>query len=141
VRTPGGPGSAGVIIMADGNAPPGLPTEAQRLAVMDYIRDPRRGPPDELFVIVPTAVTINVVMSVAPNTQAVRDGVLAALRDLFFREGLPGGSIPQAHLVEAISSVVGEYNHAVVSPVITSGAFFVAPSYSSLLVLGTVTFT
>ena len=59
VRNPAGPTSAGVIIMADGNLPNGLPTLAQRKTVEDYIRDPKRGPPDELFVIIPTLDVIN----------------------------------------------------------------------------------
>lgn len=140
LRNPAGPGSAGVIIMADGNAAPGLPTVAQQSAVLDYIRDPRRGPPDELFVIIPTPVTINVTLSISPDTAAIRAGVTAALNDLFFREAVPGGSIPHGHLVEVISAVVGEYNHTVISPTITSGAFFTVSSYDRLLVLGSVAF-
>lgn len=140
LRNPAGATTAGVIIMADGNVAPGLPTAGQRQLVLDYIRDPKRGPPDELFVIIPTAVTIDVTVNVSPDTAAIRAGVLTALQDLFFREAVPGGSIPHAHLVEVISSVTGEYNHTITSPVITSGALFTVSSYDRLLVLGTVTF-
>lgn len=140
VRNPAGPTTAGVIIMADGNVSPGLPTVAQQTAVLDYIRDPRRGPPDELFVIIPTAVTINITLSISPDTAAIRAGVTAALKDLFFREAVPGGSIPHSHVTEVISAVVGEYNHTVISPVLVSGGFFTVSSYDRLLVLGTVTF-
>ena len=108
LRNPAGATTAGVIIMADGNASPGLPTAGQRQAVLDYIRDPKRGPPDELFVIIPTPVPINVTVNVSPDTAAIRAGVVTALQDLFFREAVPGGSIPHAHLVEVISSVTGE---------------------------------
>lgn len=140
VRNPAGPTTAGVIIMADGNTAPGLPTVAQQTAVLDYIRDPRRGPPDELFVIIPTAVTINVTLSISPDTATIRVGVTAALKDMFFREAVPGGSIPHSHVSEVISAVVGEYNHTVISPVLVSGGFFTVSSYDRLLVLGTVTF-
>ena len=140
LRNPAGATTAGVIIMADGNVAPGLPTAGQQQAVQDYIRDPKRGPPDELFVIIPTPVTINVTVNVSPDTAAIRAGVVTALQDLFFREAVPGGSIPHAHLVEVISSVTGEYNHTISSPVITSGALFTVSSYDRLLVLGTVTF-
>lgn len=140
LRNPAGASTAGVIIMADGNVSPGLPTAGQQQAVLDYIRDPKRGPPDELFVIIPTAVPINLTVNVSPDTAAIRAGVLTALQDLFFREAVPGGSIPHAHLVEVISSVTGEYNHTISSPVITSGALFTVSSYDRLLVLGTVTF-
>ena len=140
VRNPGGPTTAGVIIMSDTAAGSGLPTLAQQSAVLDYIRNPLRGPPDELFVIIPTAVPINVTLHLAPDTAAIRSGVLAALQDLIFREAQPGGSIPHSHLTEAISGVVGEYNHTISAPVITSGAFFTVAGFSELLVLGAVVF-
>lgn len=141
VRNPAGPTTAGVIIMSDGNVSPGLPTVAQQTTVLDYIRDPRRGPPDELFVIIPTAVAINIAVSISPDTVAIRAGVVAALKDLFFREAVPGGSIPHSHVAEVISAVVGEYNHTVISPVLASGGFFTVGGYDQLLVLGAVTFT
>lgn len=141
VRNPGGPASAGVIIMADAPGVSGIPSGAQRDAVFDYIRDPLRGPPDELFVIIPTAVPVNLVLNLQPDTTALRTAVVAALQDLFFREAVPGGSIPHSHLTEAISGVVGEYNHTISSPAITSGGFFTVPSFDRLLLLGTVAFT
>lgn len=140
LRNPAGATTAGVIIMADGNVAPGLPTVGQQQLVMDYIRDPKRGPPDELFVIIPTAVTINVTVNVSPDTAAIRASVITALQDLFFREAVPGGSIPHSHLKEVISGVVGEYNHTVSVPALTEGGIFTVGTYSSLLVLGTVTF-
>lgn len=140
VRNPAGATTAGVIIMADGNATPGLPTAGQQQLVIDYIRDPKRGPPDELFVIIPTPVTVNVTLNVSPDSVAIRAAVLTALQDLFFREAVPGGSIPHSHLKEVISSVIGEYNHTISVPVLTEGGMFTVGAYSSLLVLGTVTF-
>jgi uncharacterized phage protein gp47/JayE len=140
VRNPAGPCSAGVIIMADGNVAPGLPTTGQQTLVIDYIRDPRRGPPDELFVIIPAPVTINVTLNVSPDTVAIRAAVSTACKDLFFREAAPGGSIAHSHLREAISSVAGEYNHTITSPILSEGGFFSVPNYSDLLVLGAVAF-
>lgn len=140
VRNPAGPTTAGVIIMADGNAPYGLPTEGQRTAVLDYIRDPRRGPPDELFVIIPTLQLVSPDIVLTPDTAATRAGTVAALRDLFLREAVPGGDIPHSHLIDVISDVAGEYNHQIVSPAITSGGVFVSTSYAHLLALGDVTF-
>lgn len=140
VRNPSGATTAGVIIMADGNASPGLPTTGQQQLVLDYIRDPKRGPPDELFVIIPTAVAINVTLNVSPDTAAIRAAVVLALQDLFFREAVPGGSIPHSHLKEVISAVIGEYNHTISAPALTEGGMFTVGTYNSLLVLGTVTF-
>lgn len=142
LRNPAGATSAGVIIMADGNTSNyGLPTEAQRQQVYDYIADPRRGPPDELFVIVPTPVVTNWTLSVVPDTAANRVAVKDAISDVYYRESVPGGSIPYSHFGEAISGVVGEYNHTITSPAITSGGTLLAGAFDRLLVLGTVSFS
>lgn len=140
VRNPAGPTSAGVIIMADGNVAPGLPTTAQQRLVLDYIRDPKRGPPDELFVIIPTPVTKNWTLSITPDTAANRASVIAAVQDLFYREAVPGGSIPHSHVKEVISAAPGEYNHNITSPVLTEGGVFTVASYDQLLASGTFTF-
>lgn len=140
LRNPAGPTSAGVIIMADGNEPYGLPTAAQQTQVYSYITDPRRGPPDELFVIIPTAQVINVSLRLSVDTAANRAAADTALRDLFFRESVPGGSIPHSHLFEVVSNVPGEVDHQFVSPAMTSGGVLTATSFAHLLVLGTVTF-
>lgn len=140
VRNPAGPTSAGVIIMADGNTTDGLPTEAMRLAVRDYIRDPRRGPPDEQFVIIPTLKPLDPTLAIYPDTPETRAAVTASLDDLFFREAVPGGSIPHSHMIEAVSVSLGEYNHTWVSPSVISGHVFTSDPYE-LLTLGTITFT
>jgi len=140
VRNPAGPTTAGVIIMADVDGASALPSLAQRDAVYDYIRDPLRGPPDELFVIIPTLVPIDFEIALDPDSPTARTAVAAALADLFFREAVPGGSIPHSHVSAEISAVVGEYNHTIVSPVIESGAFFTVPSFAHLLTLGALTF-
>lgn len=140
LRNPVGPTSAGVIIMADNNAPYGLPTTGQQDQVYAYITDPRRGPPDELFVIIPTAQVINLSLRLNVDSAATRAAATVALRDLFFRESVPGGSIPHSHLFEVVSSIQGEFDHAFTSPAMTSGGVFTASSFSHLLVLGTITF-
>lgn len=140
VRNPAGPTSAGVIIMADANPGGGLPTTGQRNQVLDYIRDPRRGPPDELFVIVPTLVPIPWLIQLTPDTTPIREAVVAGLTDLFFREARPGGAIPHSHCTEVISSVAGEFNHTISSPTIVSGGFFTVDAFHKLLTLGPVTF-
>jgi uncharacterized phage protein gp47/JayE len=138
VRNPAGATSAGVIIMADNN-PDGLPTAEQRQAVYDYIRDPKRGPPDELFVIIPTLLPIDVTLDLTPDTAAIRAAVKLELQDLFFREAVPNYSMPHSHLIESVSIATGEHTHRFVSPVLTSGEYFHAGEYG-LLTLGTVSF-
>lgn len=139
VRNPAGPTTAGVIIVADVAGAATVPGAALQGAVVDYIRDPMRGPPDELFVIVPTLVPVNLELSISPDTASLRAAVEAALADLFFRQAVPGGSIPHSHVAAEISGAAGEYNHTIISPAITSGGFFTVAGFSHLLVLGTVT--
>ncbi|CAJ6032077.1 MuW-like tail protein [Burkholderia pseudomallei] len=139
IRNPSGPTSAGIIIMADNNPPYGLPTEAQRQAVYDYIRDPKRGPPDELFVIVPEPVYVDVVLRTTPDTAATRSAIELELRDLFFREAVPHGRIPHTHLREAVSTAPGEFDHVFVQPTLTEGGFLVAGAFQ-ILVLRSVAF-
>lgn len=74
------------------------------------------------------------------DTAATRAAASAALRDLFFRESVPGGTIPHSHLFEVVSSVQGEIDHEFTSPAMTTGGVFTASTFSHLLVLGTVTF-
>lgn len=140
LRNPAGPTSAGVIIMADNNAPYGLPTTIQQDQVYSYISDPRRGPPDELFVIIPTAQVVNIQLRVTPNTAANQAAASLALKDLFFRQAVPGGELPHSHLTEVISGVSGEVDHQFVAPALTQGGKFTSTSFAHLLVLGTVTF-
>lgn len=140
VRNPAGPTSAGVIITADGNVAPGLPTAIQQRQVLDYIRDPDRGPPDELFVIIPTPITKNFVLSISPDTAENRAAATAAIKDLFFREAVPGRSIPHSHVKEVVSASPGEFDHNFSAPVLTEGGVFTVGAYNELLACGTVTF-
>lgn len=139
VRNPAGPCTAGVLIMADADGVAGLPSAGQRNAVEDYIRDPLRGPPDELFVIIPTLVEVDFTIAMQPDSTAIRERVLAALRDLFFREAAPGQPIAHTHVSAAISNVVGESNHVITAPAMTIGGFFTVSAFDQLLALGEVT--
>ena len=138
VRNPAGATSAGVMIMADNN-PDGLPTPEQTQAVYDYIRDPKRGPPDELFVFAPTLKPINPVIDLTPDSTANRAAAILELKDLFYREAQPAYSMPHTHLIEAVSIATGEYTHRFVSPVLTAGDYFMVGDFE-LLTLGTPTY-
>ncbi|WP_322037191.1 baseplate J/gp47 family protein [Burkholderia cepacia] len=133
IRNPAGPTTAGVIIMADNNEPYGLPTQAQKKAVYDYIREPKRGPPDELFVIVPDPVFVDVVLKITPDTAAIRDSVRLELRDLFYREAVPHGGIPHTHLSEAVSAAAGEFDHVFLQPELKPGGMLIAGAFEMLI--------
>lgn len=140
IRNPSGPCTVAVVIMADNNAPYGLPTEAQRQFVFDYIRADDRGPPDELFVIIPTAKVVDIVLQIEPDTMSIRDGITLELKDLFWRESIPGGRIPYTHLSEAVSVSPGEFDHVFIEPVIVPGDGIIAGPYE-IAVVGSITFT
>lgn len=121
LRTPDGRGSAGVLIMADGK-PNGLPTEADRQAVLNYITHPERAPAaDEVFVIVPTPMFVDHAIHITPDTPAIRAAVQAELTDMYAREAVPAKSIPHSKLTEAVSIAAGEYTHRFVQPALTQG--------------------
>ena len=62
------------------------------------------------------------------------------MQDLFFREAVPGGSIPHSHVKEVISASPGEYNHTITAPVLTEGGVFTVASFDQLLASGSFTF-
>lgn len=138
IRNPSGPTTAGVMIMCDDN-PDGLPTAAQIQTVYDYIRDPKRGPPDELFVFAPTLVKVNPIIDPTPDSTSIRAAITTELQDLFFREVEPGFAMPHSHLIEAVSMATGEHTHKFISPTLTSGAYFTVGQFE-LLALGDVGF-
>lgn len=138
LRNPAGPTSAGVVIMADDNAPYGIPNSTQRQAVYDYIADPRRGPPDELIVVVPTVQVVNFVIRLKDPTVARQAAVAAELSDLFFRSASPGVALPHTAVVEAVTAAGGDHTYDI--PSITVGQLFLPATAAHLLVLGDVEF-
>lgn len=121
LRTPAGRGTAGVLIMADNNTNR-LPSAADKQAVYDYITDEKRGPAaDELFVIIPTPVYVDHVLTVTPDTPNVRAAVEAEINDLYWREAEHSKAMPHSRLTEAVSIAAGEKDHRFISPVLTQG--------------------
>lgn len=98
------------------DAPDGLiPTEAVLQQVADYISI-RRPVTAEVYVVAPTAVPLDLEISISPTTQAVKDAVAAELADLIKREAEPGGTILLSRINEAISNAAGESDHVTTSP-------------------------
>ncbi len=140
VRNPAGPCTVGVVVLADANTD-GLATQAQIEAVRNYILDPDRGPPDELFVITPTLIKQDYSIHLIPDSAAMRAAVRDELKNLYWRTAAPAGGMPHTHVVEAISLAAGEYTHSIASPAITVGGMFTTANWREMLALGTVTFT
>lgn len=142
VRNWAGACSVGVIVADVDPATGGLiaPSNATLQAVYDYITDPLRGPPDELFVLPPLLQTTDFVIGLRPDTAAIREGVVAELQNLFYRQAAPGMAIPMSQITETISAVAGEYNHRIFSPAIASGGLLQPTTAQHVLALGSIDF-
>ncbi len=128
-----GSGNVGVAFMMDGRVDP-LPTSDDVDAVSAYLDEV--APVGGLkIVFAPIPAPLNLTINdLQPNDSATRAAIEAELRDLLFRSGQPGGTIPLTHIQEAISTAAGEKDHVLASPV----ANFVA-SPGHLPVLGVIT--
>jgi len=121
-----GVGTVGVAIVADDAAAGPIPT-AELVASAQAHIDGKRPATAEVFVFAPAAMVVNVTLSVAPDTAAVRKAVKAELGDLFARESVPGGTILLSHMREAVSVATGETDNAITIPaadVVASGTAF-----------------
>lgn len=130
----GGPGTVTVRFVRDGDASL-IPDSGEVAAVQAYIDD-RRPVCAQVTVAAPTALPLNMAITLTPNTLAVRNAVTAELADVLQREAYPGGTILLSHLREAISVAAGETNSVLTTPTAD-----VAHSAGQMPVLGTITWS
>ena len=129
-----GPGSVGVTFVLDGESNI-IPDAAKVAEVQAYI-EAERPVTAEVYVFAPTAVPLDLEISVTPNTSAVQAAVRAQLEDLIRREAEPGGTILLSHINEAISIAAGETDHTLISPTTD-----VTHSTGEIAVMGAVTWS
>ena len=55
-------------------------------------------------------------ISINPDTPAVQTAITNALKDLFIRESVPGGTIPISKIRQSVSNAIGEFDNVVNSP-------------------------
>ena len=110
-----GPGTVTVRFMRDDDSTGAVPDAAEVATVASYI-GARKPVTAGLYVAAPTANPLNPILSVFPNTQAVRDAVQAELADMIRREAVPGGTTLLTHYREAISIAAGENNYVLTYP-------------------------
>lgn len=111
--------SVTVRVMTYGATETGIPTTGVLDAVRAYITA-RMPATAELFVVAPVADVTNIVLErLTPNTDAVKDAVMAEYIDLLQREAEPGGTMLWSHLADtmAYAGVVTDYK--ITSPVDT----------------------
>jgi uncharacterized phage protein gp47/JayE len=94
------------------------PATGNQLAIANHIY-PLRPVTAIVYAASPQAQAINVTLTnLSPNTTAVRDGIQAALADLYRREGTPlGSTIYPSDINAAIESVQGINRFTLQSPV------------------------
>lgn len=140
-----GIGTVGVAFVRDDDASI-IPTNAQRLAVKNYILlhdDPATGVEvgapvtvePGLFMIELSELTMNFTIQLYPNTSAAQDSVIDRLTELLRASGGPGKTISISQIYEAISTAVSEVRSRVIFPTADTTA-----SVHQVHVLGTVTF-
>lgn len=129
-----GIGTVGLSFVNDAEADI-FPTSG-KVAEVQEILDEKRPVTAELIVFSPVKDEIDFDIEISPNIAAVRTAVENNLKDLFKREGEPGGKIPLSHIREAISLAAGEYDHILNSP-----SADIESDQGHLAVLGEITFS
>lgn len=129
-----GAGTVGISFVLDGQ-PDIFPDSIKVDEVQAYI-DERRPITMTPYVFSPIENPILFDIRVTPNTSEVRSAVEQELKDLFLREGEPGGTILISHIREAISISTGEHDHILLEP----NANVVSPA-GELPTVGTITWS
>lgn len=110
-----GAGTVTVRFVTDDVAGGPLPSPTIISTVNTYIQT-KRPVTANVFVVAPVLNEVDFHIALSPNTQAVKNAVIAELRDLFLRDGKPGGTILISRIREAISIAAGESDHTILSP-------------------------
>lgn len=112
----GGLGTVGVTFAIDGDPSGPIPGQAKVDEVAAYLAV-RRPVTARVTVFAPTEVPIDIKLSINPDTTAVRNAILASLRDLIRRDAAPGRVLTVSRIREAISTSPGEADHTLSFPV------------------------
>ena len=111
--------------------------DSTEVATLQAYLDARRPVTAVVLVGAPTASVLNfVIQGLNPSTIAVKAAVEAELRDLIFREAIPGGTLLLSHIRSAISAATGETDYVLLSP-----AANVISSTSQITLMGAVTWS
>jgi uncharacterized phage protein gp47/JayE len=132
----GGLGNVGITFVQD-NEPGIIPISGKVSELQAYIDDSSRRPvASSAVVYAPTAVPLNLSITLTPNSAPVRAAVTAELQDLLYRDGEPESTLLLSHINAAISNAAGETNHVLTVP--TADQTY---SQTQIPVLGVITFS
>lgn len=110
-----GAGTVTVRFVTDDVAGGPIPSTPIVDAVSAYIQT-KRPVTANVFVVAPVLNEVDFSIQLSPNTIATQAAVLSELKDLFIRDGAPGGTILISRVREAISIAAGESDHVLISP-------------------------
>jgi uncharacterized phage protein gp47/JayE len=132
-----GAGSVGVAFVLDDDPTSIIPDGGKVAEVQAYLTDPTRAPPTaNVFVFAPTPLSVDVSVTLTPNTAATRGAVTQSLDDLFARAADLGNPLYLSQILEAVETSAG-----VVNSVVTVPSADVAPLAYEIPVPGTFTFS
>lgn len=133
--------TVGIWFLMDDTYGDGIPQGADVTLVRAHI-EPLRPAGAILSIGAPVGLTVDIeIDNLTPDTAAIRDGVAAALADLFRREAHVSTTtapftLYRSQIIEAIATVTGERHHGLTEP-----AADVACSTGQIPVLGSITYT
>lgn len=143
-------GSVGVAFVEDNES--NIIPDATKIQEVQNSLDARDFRPvtAKVTAFAPTALTVDLVVQIQPNTQAVREAATQELRDLIFRDANPKGAYESPSSVydgvlllskirEAISRATGEQDHVIVTINGSAPANVEPTTTGELIQLGTVT--
>jgi len=130
-----GTGTVGVMVANSDLVNP-IPAESIVTAAKEHIAPLAPVAGAMLTVFAPTVHVVDMSIRITPDTATTRFAVIAELRAMFQRDGVPAGELDISRINEAISIATGEYKHVLVRPTVN-----IPIGKSELAVLGEVTWS
>jgi len=128
-----GPCTVKIRFMVDDKEDDGIPLAGDVTLVQAFI-DTVKISGIAVTVEAPVAQPESFDISIKPDTPEVRTAITNALKDLFIRESVPGGTIPISKIRQTVSNAVGENDNVVNSP----SANISASTPSDIMTLNTI---
>ena len=110
-----GPCTVKIRFMMDDKFTNGIPLAGDVTVVQTFV-DSIRPAGIPVTVEAPVAQPESFDISINPDTPAVQTAITNALKDLFIRESVPGGTIPISKIRQSVSNAIGEFDNVVNSP-------------------------
>lgn len=115
-----------------------IPTGPEVAALQAYITE--RAPVTAAITVqAPDPLDVDLTIQIVPDTADVRAAVSAELTAMFDREAVPGGTIANSLIREAISRADGESYHTLIAVNGGAGTDGVTAAAGELAILGTIT--